>query len=67
LDAVSVLPSTADPLTLGSAVFAGAGGCGGGSAATVPVVAEDAFAEPTALLAVTTTRTVLPTSLTVSA
>ena len=55
-DALNVCPSTVEPLTAGATVFAGGGGV------TVAVAAEVAGVEPPALLAVTTTRSVCPTS-----
>jgi hypothetical protein len=48
------------PLITGTAVFTGGGG---GGAWTTPVTAEVATPEPPALLAVTTTSIVCPTSL----
>ena len=52
----NVCPSAVEPETIGSAVFAGA------SAATTPVTADVAEDDPVELLAVTTTRSVVPTS-----
>jgi sugar (pentulose or hexulose) kinase len=57
------LPARSGPLTFGSSVFVTAvtaGGAGGG--ATVAVAALEADAEPPAFDAVTTTRSVRPTS-----
>jgi hypothetical protein len=59
---VRIWPSTAEPLTDGSAVLVGAGGGGGGSEAMAAVAAELAGVDPPALLAVTTARSVWPTS-----
>jgi hypothetical protein len=55
--AVSVSPCPALPEITGSALFAGAGG------STTAVGIEVALADPPALLAVTVTSIVLPTSL----
>ena len=57
VDAVSVCPSVAVPEIVGGAVFAG-----GAAAATWAVCADSAVLEPAALVAVTSTRTVVPTS-----
>ena len=57
-DAVRVCPTCAVPLIVGGAVFAGADG----AACTTVVSALDADAEPTEFAAVTTTRSVAPTS-----
>ena len=57
----SVCPCTVEPLTTGTAVFAGAGG-----KVTTAVSADAAEVEPAELPAVTETRTVSPTSLLVS-
>ena len=59
--AASVPPSRAVPDTVGAAVFSGATG------ATAAVGAECASAVPPSFVAVTTTRTVRPTSVAVSA
>jgi len=59
--ALSVCPTCGVPLTDGSVVFFGAAG-GGAGAVTVAVAAEDAAFDPPALLAVTTARSVCPTS-----
>src|SRR6185295_12118152 len=58
VEAVSVWLYCAVPVIAGSAVFVGAA-----SAVTTAVCADVAEAEPTALVAVTTTRSVRPTSL----
>jgi hypothetical protein len=58
--ALSASPAAADPLIVGRAVSTGAGG--GGDATITPVCAEPAGVDPPALLAVTTARTVRPTS-----
>jgi hypothetical protein len=57
---LSVWPWTAWPLTTGAAVLVGAAG---GGAATIDVAAESADPDPPALVAVTSERIVLPTSL----
>jgi hypothetical protein len=60
-------PSVVVPLTVGTDVFVGATGGGGGGIASIAAVAADvADAEPPSLLAVTTTRSVSPTSPAVS-
>src|SRR5437868_4682778 len=56
VDAVSVAPARASPDTAGSAVLAGGGG------STSSVGWEDAVPEPTAVEAVTATRSLVPTS-----
>ena len=69
LPALKAWPSVAVPLIVGNAVLAGAAGGGGGgacTAATVADAADVAAVEPPSLVAVTTTRTVSPTSLAVS-
>jgi hypothetical protein len=55
-----VSPTFAVPLITGATVFTGAGGGGSG---TVLVATEEARADPAALVAVTVTSTVWPTSL----
>jgi hypothetical protein len=59
-DAVNSDPCCAVPLIVGAAVFTGA--AGGGGALTAWVCAEVADPEPPALVALTTTSIVLPTS-----
>jgi len=61
--AVSVWPACAVPLIVGGEVFDG----GVGFAATTPVAAEAAEAEPALFDAVTTVRSVEPTSVLVTA
>jgi hypothetical protein len=67
VDAVKVWPCCDTPLICGSAVFDGAdvgagAGAGAGAVATTPVGAELALDDPLLLVAVTVTRSVLPTS-----
>src|SRR5215210_6367580 len=57
--AVSVWPSCGMPLIVGGEVLLGAAP---GAACTIAVATEVALLEPAALLAVTTTRIVMPTS-----
>ena len=58
-EVVKVSPCPVWPLTTGALVFAGAAGA---DAVTTPVAAELADADPPAFVAVTTDRTVCPTS-----
>ena len=59
--AVSVSPPRSTPKIVGNDVFAGQSETG--AAATAAVWSETAVAVPTAVVAVTDTRTVLPTSI----
>ena len=61
-EAARTLCSSATPLIKGGARFAGGGGGGAGTGATTGVALLVAEAEPPAFDAVTTTRSVFPTS-----